>query len=1567
MAVYSKDNPDYVPSEEKNSIDFCYTENGHLQIYIPFKSLAEEYVILQREKADESGDYTYKIMLSTDGKGQIYEVATKQTEDGKTVFDAVEQNGQTVLNVKDATGRTLTTAIALTHENCDFAEQFMQMPELGKDISRGTTEIGGASAEFVDIKATKQTDRNAARNKIKSHMSLVAQTRPINTPETEPKAPETPESPDGAPVEETKGPDSAPVEETKGSDGAPVEETKDPDGAPVEKPKPAITPKNMDPRPRAPRDFSRPEIFEYEIYENGTGNHYGTMRNIMFPTPDGAFNIEIDMSNPGERMLVTHFKNNEGKDHPYIIALGENGKPQVTERFGHTFISCYPFEELLNRDLMHPELNPPLSVSMLEVPVHGPLVQYLENLSVTGVSVNGDRVDNPEAIDSENLDKSKFYISESRTKDEFEDITSNTTEIKQYQPMLARRSLSNHEVAQLYPYSRNREEKYLTIIQVAHKAADGSALPPTYDIVLADPTNGGRPTRHTLALENGTPHFEVIQNNLITRIQRTDGEIDEVTLPINKENCDSFELLTSNLEETFEETPTSCLLENMNDTPASEFAEYLAKTPDYSVYDRKHAGSIRNLVSYEGEVGYLYLPTTLDNPPQYLRVMQKHGSLFININGLNLENPNEATTCQILGVGTENIEGRGNFLALDLSYGGKLHRLALPVRCDLKNNINTELFYDLQTLVRNGTIQLKHIQSHERPDVDNFTYAPDMERAVNEENILGSVKLGKQTTGKGARAGQKFENLDKDELSNYTFGSTTYTGLTQDVKLEGAPELGPKQKISIYNDQAYVSTAEDGSSIEEHMLATVTRQRNVHKPDGSETAENQTVFVVMEKQITDAEGTVRQGKTLLISADYLAEVQRKNPAFSITRGVTPNADGYYEFPVQKMQITADGELSYGIKVAGREVAIATNARGSQIACQEGGIQRSAVLLNENSPMNIGFVTRILDEAYTEGTNVTIDPKSNSELVDSLLVQRIVLERREKGLSDKVVEVGIPPKEPKIRLYSAIVAQKNAKGESVDQAVNFMLNEKNEVYVYAKVGGKAPAWTRVDRARLAQQTVEAEKKEAKEEAKFVATNPALILAYGKGVSEVTIPIEMDFTQNKELLAALNGTNENPGFLHEAFDVETKEGKKSQKAYFYQANDDSDPTVHAEAPKEGIDYLPVYERTNQKTAAVQFDTLANLQTNIVEGRAPEGTLPTPEKIEDPKQVNKPAEKAVAQQKWTPREPMPNLRNCLIGGSLICVLFSVFLPGFAVVAILLAGGALVVEAQPWNAIGAAKQVKLAEAQQRLQESHKQIEKQLAKVNEKFNEAKVGLAKIEKQLANPNLKPSEKTKLQRKKEELQKEILKQQKAAAAVQTSAVVKARENLVEHQKAVIATHMREQQRKQREDYAKLRLQANENDHEHESHRNNWNSASKAERNEFAALLSRDENTLSEEERRRLSALRARFGLFGQTEASIAADESKDNEHLAQLEANLAKSEEELLQAQAEQQAAEAERDNQNPPESSWATITAENAGMANYNLHEQNYEQPVAGHVESREEVENSPVRQKKSGTFDHVR
>ncbi len=1312
-----------------------------------------------------------------------------------------------------------------------------------------------------------------------------------------------------------------------------------------------------------------PEIFEYEI------DDYGTMRNIMFPTPDPRFkfNIEIDMTNPGERMLVTHFKDDDGKDRPYIIALGENGKPNVIERFGHTYVSCYAFESLLDRDLMHPELNSPLSTLMLEVPVHGPLVQHLRNLHVTKLvesivdgKVEVERVEDPTAIDSENLYKSNFYIDELRTKDNFETDTSAIPETNEYKLTIARRNISDNEIMQLYPYSEAQEDKYLSIIQVAHIAEDGSTLPPTYDIVLTDQTNGG-PIRHTLALEeNGLPHLEIAGNSFVTRIQRIDGGVDEVAFPINPENCDALKLAIDDLGKTFEETPTSCVVENMNgDEHDSEFEEYLVKSPQYELYNRKHAGSIRNLVSYEGDVGYLYLPTTMDNPPQYLRVMQQHGNLYINMNGLNPEKPEEATTCQILGVNTEKIDGRGNFLALDLSYGGKRHRIALPVRCDLENNKNTELFYDLQTLVRNGTIQLNHIQSYDRPEVNNFTYAADMERPIHEKDVMSSIKLGRQTSGTGARTGQNFEDLANDELSNYTFGAVTYSGLTQNVKLEGAPELGPQQKISIYKDQAHVATAEDGRRLEEHMLATVTRQRHFRTPDGAEKDENQTVFVVMEKQITTAEGAVRQGKTLLISANYLAEMQRKNPDFSITSGVTPNADGFYEFPVQKIQITANGELSYGIKVAGRDVGIATNARGSQIICQEGGVQRSAVLLNENSPMNIGFVTRILDEAFAEGTNVTIDSKSNTELIDNLLVQRIVLERREvekrgRGPVDTVIEIGIPPESPKIRLYSAIVKQKSGRGKTVEQAVNFMLNEKNEVFVYAKIGGKAPTWTRVDRARLAHHSVEVEKKEGKETEKTetLSTNPALVLASGKGVSEITIPIEMDFTQNKEFISALNGTKEKPGLLHEAFDVETREGKKSQKAYFYQ-DGDADPSVHTKVPSEGVEYLPVYERTNQKTASVHFDTLANLQANIVEGKAPEETFPIPEKIEDPQHVDKPAEKEP--EEWTPHPPMPNLRNCLIGGGLICVLLSVFIPGFAAVAILFAGGALMVEAQPWNAIGAARQKRLADAKKHIQDSHKQIEKQLAKVNEKFNEAKVELTKIEQQLANPNLTQSERDKLEIKRQELQREIYKQQRAAEAVQKAAVVKARENLVEHQKEAIATHQREQQRKQHEDYAKLRMQAKEHDSAALSQ------ATQEERDDYNDLSSRAEGSLTPDELERLKRYRAKFRTVDAVEAQIAADQTADNEHLDQLKANLAKAEQEQAKAKDELDAAEAARDEANPPESSWKTITAENAGMANYNLREQTYDQPVAGYTPSREEVENSPARHKKSGTFDHAR
>ncbi len=992
--------------------------------------------------------------------------------------------------------------------------------------------------------------------------------------------------------------------------------------------------------------------------------------------------------------------------------------------------------------------------------------------------------------------------------------------------------------------------------------------------------------------------------------------------------------------------------EPMPEEPVAEPAHGPAPAP---VAPKREAGSTRNLISVEGEVGYIYLPRTPNTPPQYLRVMQKHGKMYLNMTGINPRQPSANTTCQILDVSSENVESRGNCLALDLSYGGRRHRIVLPIQADLERGVNAELLHDLKSLVENRNIQLNQIKPWERPDVRNFAYAPEMERAIEprraepsaraevapdetaateeptseevldeREALEGTVSLGKQTRGTGARTGQKFEDLK----STYSFGGVSYTGLTQTVRLGEELNLGPQQKISLYKDD---------EAAKRHLLANVTRD-----VDGK----TQTIYAVFEEE---------DKKSLLISDEYLREMQDSNPGFAIPEGEVSPVDGYHTFEVTNIQLTADGELLYGIQVAGREVAISANARGSQIIAQVDGVQRRAILANTGAPLNIGLGTKMLNDRYLKGTNITIKPGSNQELVNGLLVQRGLLERMERN-DEPLVSVGVPKESPQVTLYNAKIQQKTASGKaSVETAVNFAVRGE-QLFVYAKVGGHSPAWMRVDSARLAQTDLEG------------THNQALLLTSTQGTAEVTIPIEMDFVENKEILAQLNSS-----IMKDAFSVRTKEGSKSQRGYFYKADDEAEPSVHdaSVTPPEGA--LSVYERTNQKTAnKVVFDVLGNLQADLSPREAAEGIVPPeeirpapehrietppeapveevldiPEKIDDPKKADKPKE--MEAEEWKPHGEMPKVRNCLIGAGVIVTMLSVFLPFLAVIAPLFFGGAFVVEWQPWNAIGQARQERVQRQAERIENSHKQIERQLEQVVERFNDARIELSKIEDQLKDPALSPRKRRQLEQQRQHCQREILNQKLSAQAIQVSAKAQAKWNLVKLQEDAIQNHRQRHAEKEEVDYVRLRTQARERDEQ-------WNRADETERREFEDLSQREaEGRLSEEEAERLRRYRERFSLVAAAEQQIENDRAADERHRIQLTKNMESLRQERDAADEELQAAQAARDNPNPPESEWIGITSSERIDTTLRT-DPGYDSPLPGSTQSREETESSPSR-----------
>lgn len=1135
----------------------------------------------------------------------------------------------------------------------------------------------------------------------------------------------------------------------------------------------------------------------------------------------------------------------------------------------------------------------------------------------------------------------------------------------------------------LFPYEQDGMTRFLQVDEELHEAPEEGAPvpPPTYSVTVTNPMFGLRETYQIIPQPN--PFNPAEPGNLFTYSEITGkttvrildhGRVHDVELPLSPENCSGLRLANGAFP-----------LEHLGHIPFATFARDYGVRIDAPVFEHHTTGlaasmeytlpgSNKNLVSKVGDVSYIYLPCP--RPGGYLRVMQKNGNLYLNLNGMDREHPDRPTTCRIVSVGYAPVEGRpeSSFLTFELSYGGRRHRLAFPV--PESENVHP-LINDLQRLINHENIQLNAIRDWERPNVPNQQYDAEMEQPIErtppthdgpdepeptppdepapeptpEPNITG---LRYNKGGEGRKTGQNLEQVTFALPG--TAPRDAIRGLSETVALNESMGFTTGQKISVYNNYFPLDT---GNPLNK-MLASVSK--------------GDTVVAYVTKTIDETSG--EEVKSLQISENYIGEFLAANPALAEIISDKSPVDGFYSFDVANIRLTANGLMKYGIQVNGREIAVNFTSVGCQMVDREGS--RGALRTTE-TPFDMGFSIELLDDIYKgkERTQTEFVPqdKSQSVLMDNLLytATRVLRQqafeaafRRGDLIEPTHIELSLPTDEnpPKVKLHSYKIVEKDGTPQFIS-----VMEREGKTYMYVKTDRAYPAWVEVRSARLAKSDPKTPD----------MSDTALLFELGDGRTKLTtISLPIDVGANADVLREMKGSRDIAGAFATQFDrpSRTTEAESAEVSYWDSTDGRIKEISTGETPPEN-GFL-VYPRTAHETSSTaEFSLIREMQQREVERPhdSPPPTPPTPpaedehedepeldeeeipELIQDPSVVKKPAEKEP--EEWKPKPPMTGTRNTLLGLGMLALLLSVLFPPLQIIAVALGISAAVVEIEPWNMIGQARQRKLEDAQNALYDKEHEFEIDMNKTKEQVSNRQHCLATAERRLA------------QARENGVTGRRLHRLEAALNRQKLAVFKAQQ----HAETVV---MRSRKFNKDREYERQRglvsRQESENEELRERGRQRINQAreqdiaagerTREELENLRALESRDEGTLTEEERERLRRLRGLFRRGSAAENAVSSEIQERERYLAQAKEIQARIRAEKDQIDAELSRLEDAEAEEHPAPELYADISSDGLEIFELNVEEKTN---IPGATTDFDQADDMLARRGRRSMFDRGR
>ena len=216
------------------------------------------------------------------------------------------------------------------------------------------------------------------------------------------------------------------------------------------------------------------------------------------------------------------------------------------------------------------------------------------------------------------------------------------------------------------------------------------------------------------------------------------SSFEEVELPLNSTNCqalDTFRNLLNQRRTMADNVNLFDISSNLDLFSESASRPAICASTRVTAPERaplRDADRVNLHLSQEG-VDYFFLPYNIPSdrvtapwetrPPQpYLRVMQKNGKTYINMDGLDANNPTSTTTCEIFDASFQAIGGR-NLLKMDLFYNGKERSVALPIPKD----DNFYVLSDLQSLINGRAMPANNVDASHCPNIANFSYDSRLE------------------------------------------------------------------------------------------------------------------------------------------------------------------------------------------------------------------------------------------------------------------------------------------------------------------------------------------------------------------------------------------------------------------------------------------------------------------------------------------------------------------------------------------------------------------------------------------------------------------------------------------------------------------------------------------------------------------------------------------------------------------------------------------------------------------------------------------------------------------------
>ncbi len=850
------------------------------------------------------------------------------------------------------------------------------------------------------------------------------------------------------------------------------------------------------------------------------------------------------------------------------------------------------------------------------------------------------------------------------------------------------------------------------------------------------------------------------------------------------------------------------------------------------------AGSARNLVSKVGDVSYLYLPRTQGSTPSYLRVIQKGGKIYLNMEGLDSRFPKQTKTAQIIGVGSHTTSD-GNYLSLDIiDNTGKKRRIALPINATAIPSLSN----DLKRLLNNDIIQLNAIKPFERPKVDDFKYHSEFELSVppieasgtsdthSDTHDAGKSEILSEDNGNIDSTIQKHKHgeqgLEEDSFTNLSPTGGSYEGLSQEIVINEHFGLKTPQKMTIILDSKEAS---------EHILSVVSRRNS----EG-------------EKEIQAVLFENADGKKIRLSESYVQSFRENGVTIDFG---TPTDDGYYQFDVAQVQVTQDGKTQYGIKIAGTELGLFINAVGSEIIADG---QRKIVMA-QDYPNDIAYSDSIIERFFNPDSGVSFSIPKEETIKDTtiknlpmylqqMLIANISLKRNKDKDNSPKVSIRYGEGEPNIQLFSYRMKIQDKKIQEMTFMTRTNSSGRTEIYLYAKVGSAQPKLVKVRSIRLGVEGIATEQK-----------NPRLIMEIGESKkTTTTIITQLDnFSDAKECLKEMYY-----GPLKQLFTApeESSERKVSEVSYL-----NLDTGALSEDKNNSIivsQNAPITSASDADFARIsqmEINPNEDLQPNREELNNHEHNLPpresVPEQFEPAEQIENPEtvdppEKHKPEE-WKPHPPMPELRNGLLGFGVIMLLLSFVVPFLSFLCLPFFASAAIVEIQPWNTLNKNRQEKLKAEIEKIQEREKALENQLEKYNTKINNDKTELRKIEKEIKE---KYTDKglpipDKIKQKKLDIQKKIYLSQLEAQKITLTAKKKELDQLAERTK-VAREREKEEYLKKEENAAKAIQAATQKDIEQ-------NPELESKKAKIEHLESKPFGSLTPSEQAELEELRKKF--------------------------------------------------------------------------------------------------------------